>query len=105
MRRHRQRIPAYPAGTRDNKTGARSPLKRIIVTGAGGYVGIPLCRMLVQRGYHVVAVDRYFFGKDKLGDLASNTSVDVVVQDTRQFDPALFKGADGVIDLAGLSND
>ena len=80
-------------------------MKRIVVTGAGGYVGIPVCRLLVQRGYHVVAVDRYFFGQEKLGDLTSNADVDVVVQDTRWFGPALFEGAYGVIDLAGLSND
>lgn len=80
-------------------------MKRIIVTGAGGYVGIPLCRELVHRGYHVLALDRYFFGQDKLGDLASNPQFELVVQDTRRLEPQLFKGVYGVIDLAGLSND
>jgi nucleoside-diphosphate-sugar epimerase len=77
----------------------------VLVAGAGGYVGIPLCRELVRRGWHVVAVDRYVFGKDKLGDLANNPDVEIVTQDIRHLDPRLLKKVSGVIDLAGLSND
>ena len=80
-------------------------MKRVLVTGAGGYVGIPLCRDLVSCGYHVLALDRYFFGQDKLGDLASNPQFELIVQDTRRLEPQLLKGVYGVIDLAGLSND
>lgn len=80
-------------------------MKRILVAGAGGYVGIPLCRELAARDYHVLALDRYFFGRDKLGDLASHPNVDVIVKDTRHLDPSVFKGVEGVVDLAGLSND
>src|SRR5262245_31242969 len=80
-------------------------MKRILVAGAGGYVGIPLCGELVHRGYHVIALDRYFFGKDKLGDLASKPQFELVMQDTRRIEPKLLKGVYGVIDLAGLSND
>jgi nucleoside-diphosphate-sugar epimerase len=80
-------------------------MKNVLVTGAGGYVGVPLCRALLARGYHVKAVDRYFFGKDKLGDLTSHTNIEVLIQDTRHVDQALFSGVEYVIDLAGLSND
>src|SRR5262249_43103032 len=69
------------------------------------YVGIPLCRELLKRGYHVTALDRYFFGQDKLGDLVSNPKVEIVAQDIRRLDPKRLKGVFGVIDLAGLSND
>ena len=80
-------------------------MKRILVMGAGGYVGVPLCRQLVKRNYQVTAVDRYFFGKDKLGDLATSPNVKVAVQDIRSLDRRLLDGVSGVIDLAGLSND
>jgi nucleoside-diphosphate-sugar epimerase len=80
-------------------------MKNVLVAGAGGYVGIPVCRELVKRGYHVTALDRYFFGQDKLGDLICNPNVEVVAQDIRRLDPKHLMGISGVIDLAGLSND
>jgi nucleoside-diphosphate-sugar epimerase len=80
-------------------------MKRILVAGAGGYIGIPLCRHLVSRGYHVLALDRYFFGQDKVGDLASRPQFELIVHDTRRLEPQMLKGVYGVIDLAGLSND
>jgi nucleoside-diphosphate-sugar epimerase len=78
---------------------------RVLVMGAGGYVGVPLVAALAERGHEVLAVDRYFFGKDKLGDLASDPRVTVVVDDVRRMDSSLLDGVEGVIDLAGLSND
>ena len=48
-------------------------MQRVLVTGAGGYIGIPLCRELVNRGYQVIALDRFFFGQDKLGDLSNKS--------------------------------
>jgi nucleoside-diphosphate-sugar epimerase len=41
-------------------------MKRILVTGAGGYIRIPLCEHLLKAGYNVLALDRFFFGLNKL---------------------------------------
>jgi nucleoside-diphosphate-sugar epimerase len=81
-------------------------MKQILVTGAGGYIGIPLCGALLKRGYRVVALDRFFFGIDKAHTLGeSNPNIEFVKGDLRSFDTSRFKDVDAVIDLAGLSND
>lgn len=80
-------------------------MKSVLVTGAGGYVGVPLCAALLARGYHVVGLDRYFFGRDKLASVIDHPEFEVLVEDLRYFDPSHLKSIETVIDLAGLSND
>jgi nucleoside-diphosphate-sugar epimerase len=80
-------------------------MKRIIVTGAGGYVGVPLCKSLLEHGYEVVALDRYYFGLDKLSGIWGHPNLVILRDDIRSCDPAIFKGVHAVMDLAGLSND
>jgi nucleoside-diphosphate-sugar epimerase len=80
-------------------------MKKIIVTGAGGYVGIPLCETLLTKGYQVVAVDRFFFGLEKFDLLVKHPNLTIVKSDIRYATTDLFKNVYGVIDLAGLSND
>lgn len=72
---------------------------RVVVVGAGGYIGIPLCEELVRRGHMVDAVDRYFFGKYPKSNCGQ------IVADIRTMDRAVFDTIDAVIDLSGLSND
>ena len=74
----------------------------ILVTGAGGYIGTTLVPMLLEAGYSVRAIDRFFFGRALLPD---DARLDVVVEDTRKLAPEHFEGIDAVIDLAALSND
>jgi nucleoside-diphosphate-sugar epimerase len=80
-------------------------MKRIIVTGAGGYVGIPLCQSLLDQNYEVIALDRYFFGLDKLGAISDHPNLTIVRDDIRYCDAEIFRGVHTVLDLAGLSND
>jgi len=80
-------------------------VKRIIVTGAGGYVGVPLCKSLLDRNYEVVALDRYFFGLDKLGAISDHPNLTIVRDDIRYCDSEIFRDVHTVLDLAGLSND
>ncbi len=80
-------------------------MKQILVTGAGGYLGIPLCKELLKNNYRIIALDRYFFGIEKLKSLHKNPDVTVIKDDIRFFDTTILKDVDAVIDLAGLSND
>ena len=79
-------------------------MKTALVTGAGGYIGCIMCEELLQQNYQVVALDRFFFGLDKIDHIKSK-NLTVVQDDIRYIDEKLLTGVDVVIDLAGLSND
>jgi nucleoside-diphosphate-sugar epimerase len=80
-------------------------MAKVLVAGAGGYIGIPLCKQLLERGHSVIALDRFFFGKERVDTVAQNANAVIFVEDTRDFDRNILRGVDVVVDLAGLSND
>jgi len=77
----------------------------VVVTGGAGYIGSWVTRILPERGYHVIVLDRLMFGPESVMSLPSG--VDVVAGDCR--DSALVERvlsqADAVIHLAGLVGD
>ena len=77
-------------------------MERVLVTGAGGYIGTTLIPMLLDEGYHVQGIDRFFFGRHLLPE---HDHLEIVKEDTRRLRPAHFEGVDHVVDLAALSND
>lgn len=80
------------------------PEKRVLVTGGAGYIGSVLTGTLLDRGYRVRVLDRFFFG-DTLGHLQDHEDLEVVRGDVRWIDDSIMDGVDAVFDLAAISND
>jgi len=78
--------------------------KKILIAGAGGYIGSKMVGTFLKKGYKVVALDRYFFG-DVLSDFTNDKNLKIVKDDIRYCNERLLKGVDIVINLAAISND
>lgn len=72
------------------------------MTGAGGYIGTTLVPMLLDEGYRVRALDRYFFGRDLL---QPHDHLEMVQEDARLVKEIHLQDIDYVIDLVAISND
>ncbi len=77
-------------------------MAKVLVTGAGGYIGTTLVPALLEQGHQVRALDRYFFGKNLL---AEDPRIEVVQEDSRKIRAEHLAGTEAVVDLAALSND
>lgn len=73
---------------------------RVLITGGAGYIGSVLVLRLLERAYDVRVVDTGFFGVEHLP-----REVELIVGDILEFEDEWLVGVDGVIHLAGLSND
>jgi len=79
---------------------------KVLVTGAGGFIGSHLTEMLVQKGFTVKAFVRYN-SKNNWGWLESSEykkEIEVYTGDIRDFDSVndAVKGTDAVFHLAAL---
>jgi nucleoside-diphosphate-sugar epimerase len=80
-------------------------MKTILVVGGGGYIGSILTEILLDAGYRVRVLDRFFFRRELLTDLAQRDGLTLLKEDTRFVAADAFEGVDVVMDLAGISND
>lgn len=77
--------------------------KKILITGAGGFIGSALTLYLDRKQYSVIAFDMFYFGKKPLKGVSKN--VTIVKGDIRKFPLRLLSNVYAVIHLASISND
>ncbi|MBI2438319.1 MAG: NAD(P)-dependent oxidoreductase [Lentisphaerae bacterium] len=79
-------------------------IKKVLVTGAAGYIGSVLVPELLRRGHQVTAVDNFLYGQTSLLDCCHDQALTLVRGDVRDTDlmRRLLAGADAVIPLACL---
>src|SRR4051794_24877379 len=83
---------------------APDPGQTILVAGGAGYIGCVLLPKLIERGYKVRLLDRFYFGEEAIAGFRDKLD-QVVVADVRDIPADALDGVDGVINLSGLSND
>ncbi|MBP7006512.1 MAG: SDR family oxidoreductase [Candidatus Pacebacteria bacterium] len=76
-----------------------------LITGGGGYLGSVLVPMLLVKGYKVIVIDRFFWGKEVFKKHLTDKNLFLIKKDTRAIQKKDLKDVDVVIDLASLSND
>lgn len=75
----------------------------ILVTGGAGYIGSLLTGKLLESGYSVRVLDKFYFGKDSLREIEDK--IEIIQSDIRDFDISYLENIEAVIHLADLSND
>lgn len=77
----------------------------VFVTGAAGYIGSVLVPALLDRGYHVTALDNFMFNQNSLLDCCHHKNFTIVKGDARNKELVnrCLKNADVIIPLACLT--
>ena len=79
---------------------------KILVTGSSGFIGSHLTEYLVNKGYKVVAFDRYNSNNDYgwLENSKFKKKINFILGDIRDYDSVFkaMKGCSGVMHLAAL---
>ncbi len=79
-------------------------MRKVLVTGAAGYIGSTLVPALLDAGYAVTAVDNFMYAQDSLAAVCYHPSFSLVRCDVRSADVMrpLVTDADIIIPLAAL---
>ena len=78
-------------------------MRKIFITGGGGYVGSALSDYLTKKGYKVTVYDLFLYGKDVFLEKNINL-IEGDIRNTKLFSESV-KAHDAVIHLACISND
>ncbi len=76
---------------------------RVLVTGHKGYIGTVMVPMLQAAGHDVVGLDSDLYRNSTYGELPPKC--DEILKDVRDVEKNDLENVDGIIHLAGLSND
>jgi nucleoside-diphosphate-sugar epimerase len=82
-------------------------MKKILVTGAAGYIGSVVVRQLLNKNYSVRGADILFFGGDSLLDIYNHPNFEFVKGDVCKVDfiDQILNGVTDVIHLAAIVGD
>lgn len=76
-------------------------IKKILITGGGGYVGSLLVQELLKKNYKITVVDTFWFGNY----LSKNKNLKILKKNILNLRNSDFKRIDCVIHLASIAND
>ena len=76
-------------------------IKKILITGGGGYVGSLLVQELLKKNYKITVVDTFWFGNY----LPKNKNLKILKKNILNLRNSDFKRIDCVIHLASIAND
>lgn len=79
-------------------------MKKVLITGGGGYIGSVLTPMLLNKGYDVTVLDNFMFSQNSLLDCCAHKNFRIIRADARdeQVIKQAVKGKDYIIPLAAL---
>lgn len=78
--------------------------KKILIVGAGGYIGTEMVTTFLKKDYEIIALDRFYFG-NTLEHLKQHKNLRIIKDDINNIDKNILKNVDVIINLASISND
>lgn len=80
-------------------------MKRVLVTGDRGYIGVVLSPLLVKKGFEVIGFDTEFFPYELPQNKRKTHDHKKITKDIRKVEKKDIEGVDSIIHLSALSND